>query len=71
MQYYILRHEDLDGVFIDGEVEFFPALPKHYQLGEKILLRETKVSLVLDKRIKNSKPIFFLQHAVHSLFLNK
>ena len=71
MQYYILRHEDLDGGFIDGGVKFFPALPKHYQIGEKIPLRETKVSLVLDKRIKNSKPTSFLQHAVHSLFLNK
>lgn len=60
MQYYILRHEDLDGLFIDGEVEFFPALPKSYQLGEKILLRETKVSLVLDKRIKKLKADFFL-----------
>ena len=59
MQYYILRHEDLDGGFIDGNVEFFPALPKHYQLGEKILLRETKVSLVLDKRIKKLKADFF------------
>jgi len=60
VQYYILRHEDLDGGFIDGDVEFFPSLPKHYKLGEKILLRETKVSLVLDKRIKKLKADFFL-----------
>lgn len=60
MQYYILRHEDLDGGFIDGDVEFFPALPKYYQLGEKILSCETKVRLVLDKRIKKLKADFFL-----------
>ena len=60
MQYYILRHEDLDGGFIDGHVEFFPALPNQYQLGQKILSRETKVSLVLDKRIKKIKADFFL-----------
>lgn len=60
MQYYILRHEDLDGGFVDGDVEFFPALPDYYKLGEKILLRQTKVSLVLDKRIKKLRADFFL-----------
>ena len=60
MQYYILRHEDLDGGFVDGDVEFFPALPNYYKVGEKILLPETKVSLILDKRIKKLKADFFL-----------
>lgn len=60
MQYYILRHEDLDGRFVDGDVEFFPALPNYYKVGEKILLPETKVSLVLDKRIKKLNADFFL-----------
>jgi len=60
MQYYILRHEDLSGGFIDGDVEFSPALPDYYQVGKKMLVPETKVSLVLDKRVKKIKSDFFI-----------
>ncbi|MGF6110221.1 imm11 family protein [Pseudomonas frederiksbergensis] len=60
MQYYILRHEELSGGFIDGDVQFFPALPDYYQVGKKIFVPETKVSLVLDKRVKKIKSDFFI-----------
>jgi hypothetical protein len=60
MQYYILRHEDLSGRFIDGDVKFFPELPDYYQAGKKILMPETKVSLVLDKRVKKIESDFFI-----------
>ncbi|CAM3545251.1 hypothetical protein BZK31_23805 [Pseudomonas floridensis] len=60
MEYYTLRHESTDGRFIDGDVEFFPALKDYYQVGRGKIDAETKVSLVLDKRVKKLKSDFFL-----------
>lgn len=60
MQYYILRHEDAAGRFVDADVEFIPTLPEYYQVGKAFFLTETRVNLKLDKRVKKLKADFFL-----------
>ncbi|MBC3951773.1 imm11 family protein [Pseudomonas folii] len=60
MQYYILRHEDAAGRFVDADVEFIPTLPEYYQVGKKFSLAGTRVNLTLDKRVKKLKADFFL-----------
>jgi hypothetical protein len=60
MQYYIFRHEDAAGGFVDADVEFVPALPDYYQVGKKMFFTDTRVNLKLDKRVKKLKADFFL-----------
>lgn len=59
MKYFVLRHEDLAGKFIDGDVIFNPPLADYYQVGEDILEPDTTVSVILDKRIKKLVSDFF------------
>ncbi|WP_282372191.1 imm11 family protein [Pseudomonas sp. PS02290] len=60
MKYFILRHEDINGRFIDGDVEFSPPLTNYYQVGKEVLPAETKIRLTLDRRVKKIDSDFFL-----------
>ncbi|MBD8493185.1 hypothetical protein [Pseudomonas syringae] len=60
MQYYILRHEDLQGRVIDGDVTFIPALADYYQVGRDLIPAGTRVILELDRCVKKLEADFFL-----------
>lgn len=59
-KYYVLRHDNDDGVFIDGDVVFCPALAEPYQVGKDVVPAGTRLELVLDRRTRVVKPDFFL-----------
>jgi hypothetical protein len=60
IKYYVLRHEDEGGVFIDGDVVFLPALAGHYQIGKDMVPPGTRLELVLDRRTGPLRSDFFL-----------
>ena len=60
IKYYVLRHENEDGVFIDGDVVFIPALADPYQIGKDVVPVGTRVDLVLDRRAGTLRSDFFL-----------
>ncbi|MBI6703382.1 imm11 family protein [Pseudomonas viridiflava] len=60
MQYYILRHENIDGGFVDGDVAIYPNPIDYYEIGKEILTPETTASVTLDKRVKKLRSEFFL-----------
>ncbi|QYX48283.1 hypothetical protein K3F43_01865 [Pseudomonas tussilaginis] len=59
MKYYILRHEDVSGEFIDGEVSFHPSIEGYYQIGKSVVSAGTVVKVKLDKPIKKMNSDFF------------
>lgn len=58
--YYVLRHENEGGVFIDGDVVFVPVLADHYQIGKNVVPAGTRLELVLDRRAGTLRSDFFL-----------
>lgn len=60
MKYSILRHENVNGKFVDGDVEFTPPLADYYQVGKNSLPTGTKIHLTLDARVKKIDSDFFL-----------
>ncbi len=60
MKHYVLRHANEDGVFIDGDVSFSPALADHYQVGKDMVPVGTRLELVLDRRAGTLRSDFFL-----------
>lgn len=59
MKYYILRHEDAGGEFIDGEVSLHPPIEGYYQIGKSVVSAGTVVKVKLDKPIRKLNSDFF------------
>ncbi|WP_342625082.1 imm11 family protein [Pseudomonas alkylphenolica] len=57
MKYYILRHEDAGGEFIDGEVSLHPSIEGYYQIGKSVVSAGTVVKV--KKPIKKLNSDFF------------
>ena len=60
IKYYVLRHDNDDGVFIDGDVVFIPALAGPYRIGKDVVPVGTRIDLVLDRRASALRSDFFL-----------
>lgn len=66
MTYHILRHQYASGAYVDGDVQFEPAITDYYKPGSPVELGDRRVSVRLDKLVRKLKVDFF--HTTNGAF---